>query len=198
MAYHGYIPHVKKFLSTIESPQVLEIGIDMGQTSTPLIAFMTRFHKSFHFVGVDVLIRNHIPIVFNNLDLIGEQKVTLVQANSLEFLPKAKKHYQAFDVVLLDVDHNYYTVFNELQYLNEITKFNSIVLVDDYHGRWAERDLWYSENDEYRENKFASKPIETEKHGVKSAVDEFLAKNPNWFLSCPIKGEPVVLTQKKL
>lgn len=198
MAYHGYIPLVKKFLSTIEAPQVLEVGIDMGQTSTPLIAFMARVHKSFHFIGVDVFIRNHIPVVFNNLDLAGDQRVTLVEANSLEFLPNAKKNYQPFDVVLLDGDHNYYTVINELKYLNEITNPNSVVIIDDYHGRWAERDLWYSERDEYRENKFASKPIETEKHGVKTAVDEFLSENQDWFLSCPIKGEPVVLTKRKL
>jgi predicted O-methyltransferase YrrM len=197
MAYHGYIPSIKQFLSQIQSPKVLEIGLCKGITTIPLLAFMSRMHENFEFVGVDVLVQESLLIILNNIDVLPSQKMIIHQDSSLNALPKLTESSKKFDVVLLDGDHNYYTVSRELEYLDSLTNENSIVLIDDYHGRWSERDLWYSEKEGYESADKATKRIDTEKHGVKPAVDDFLMKNSNWELLTPIPGEPVMLRRKK-
>ena len=197
MAYHGYIPPIKQFLSQIPNPKVLEVGLCKGITTVPLFVFMSRFHENFEFIGVDVLLQESLLITLNNIDFLPNQKVIFHQDSSLNVLPKLTETSKKFDVVLLDGDHNYYTVSKELEYLDSLTNENSIVLIDDYHGRWSEKDLWYSEKQGYESANNATKRVDTEKYGVKPAVDDFLMKNSNWELSTPIKGEPVMLTRKK-
>lgn len=198
MAYHGYIPGMKGYLSEITHPRVLEIGLDRGVTTIPVIAFMTRFHKTFDFLGIDVLLQQSLIITLNNLDLKQGHNVSLKQKNSLEEIPEIVKRGEKFDLVLIDGDHNYYTVAEELRHLNDITHDKSLVIIDDYEGRWSEKDLWYSDREEYKKVEIATKSITTDKHGVKPAVDEFLDSNPQWFKSVPIHGEPVVLSKRKL
>jgi len=198
MAYHGYIPYMKRYLSGLKSPKVLEIGLDVGITTIPIINFLTRFHNSFEFTGIDILLQDSLIIILNNIDFFEGQKVLLRQSNSLNVLPDLSKSEKKFDLILLDGDHNYYTVKKELEHITDISTDNTVVIVDDYHGRWSDRDLWYSDRPGYDKVLESTKPVETDKHGVKTAVDEFLVNNPNWFLSCPINGEPVVLTKRKL
>jgi predicted O-methyltransferase YrrM len=154
-------------------------------------------HENFEFVGVDVLVQESLLIILNNIDVLPSQKMIIHQDSSLNALPKLTESSKKFDVVLLDGDHNYYTVSRELEYLDSLTNENSIVLIDDYHGRWSEKDLWYSEKEGYESADKATKRIDTEKHGVKPAVDDFLMKNSNWELLTPIPGEPVMLRRKK-
>ncbi len=37
--------------------------------------------------------------------------------------------------------------------------------------------------------------VDTDKHGVKPAVDEWLVSHPGWQLVKPVPGEPVVLVR---
>lgn len=198
MAYHGYIPAMKSYLSSLSHPRVFEIGLDKGMTSIPLLCFMARYHKSFKFVGVDILFQDSLTVIANNLDYTSEQEVKFYKKNSLELLPDLVKSGDKFDLILVDGDHNYYTVAEELKYLNDITSDKGIVIVDDYEGRWANKDLWYSDREDYENVEIATKVVSTEKHGVKTAVDEFLALNSDWVKSAPIVGEPVVLNRRRL
>ena len=198
MAYHGYIPYMKTYLAGLQSPKVLEIGLDKGMTTIPLVVFLSRVHKTFEFIGVDILLQDSLVITLNNIDYFEGQKVYLNQNNSLDTLPNICKENRKFDLILIDGDHNYYTVKKELEYLTDLSHESTVVIIDDYHGRWADKDLWYSDRPGYEEVASSTKRVETEKQGVRSAVDEFLDSNPNWFLSVPIKGEPVMLTKRKL
>jgi predicted O-methyltransferase YrrM len=196
MAYHGYIPHIKSFLSKISEPRVLEIGLDKGITTIPLTVFMSRLHKSFEFFGIDVLLQESLLITLSNIDRSQQQKIKLFENNSLELLPKLVASNEKFDVILIDGDHNYHTVINELNYLNDLSKKESLIIIDDYNGRWAEKDLWYAEREGYEKVEDATKRIDTEKRGVKAAVDEFLSKNDEWESSFLMQGEPIVLKKK--
>lgn len=198
MAYHGYIPYMKTYLAGVQSPKVLEVGLDRGVTTIPVITFLARVHKNFEFTGVDVLLQESLVITLNNIDYFEGQKVFLNQGNSLEILPALSKGGHKYDLILIDGDHNYYTVKKELEHLTSLSTDNTVVIIDDYHGRWSDRDMWYSDRPGYEGVDVTTKPVETEKHGVKPAVDEFLEDNPDWFLSSPIKGEPVMLTRRKL
>lgn len=193
MAYHGYIPFVKEFLLNVESPKVLEIGLDTGATTVPVVVFMSRFHKSYHFIGIDIKIQESLEVMLKNIDLREEQTVTILQNNSLEVLPLMLNAKEKFHLVLLDGDHNYYTVAKELEYLNELVVDGGMIIVDDYHGRWSEKDMWYSERQEFSEIEMATKKVETEKRGVRPAVDEFLVKNSQWSSRVLMPGEPIVL-----
>jgi len=178
------------------TPSVLEVGVDRGVTFISLAAHLSRAKKEYNLIGVDVLVQESTALTVSFLDRNpDEQRIYLLQGNSLVVLPSLVSQGFKFDVVLIDGDHNYYTVSKELESLNDLTYDHSVVLIDDYNGRWSERDLWYAEREDYSKVDVTTKPVETEKHGVKPAVDEFLQKNPQWRMSKPLNGEPVVLSK---
>ena len=197
MSYVGYLPTLKSFIHQFppeHAPSILEVGVDRGCTLIPLVAFLARTRPAFVMMGIDVMVQEQTQIIVQNLDLQRDQRAYLHQGNSLEALPKLVAQGLKFDMVLLDGDHNYHTVCEELKHLEALTYEHSIVVCDDYSGRWAERDLWYSERPGY-EGSIATQKVDTEKHGVKAAVDEWLLTHPKWFAACPIQGEPVLLSR---
>lgn len=197
MSYHGYLPLVKQHIANLDHvPTFLEVGIDRGVSFMTIATFLTRGAEQFLAVGVDVKVQEQVVIMLNNLDREEKQQIFLVQGNSIEVLPKLVEQNLSFDVLLLDGDHNYYTVSKELASLDALVRPGGIVIIDDYDGRWSDRDLWYSEREGYEDVKDVTKPVDTEKHGVKAAVDEWLQFSHAWQMSQPIKGEPVLLTRK--
>lgn len=188
MAYHGYIPIIHQWVMNFQNPKILEIGVLSGITTFSLIHRLSHTHSSFLYEGVDIIIRPDVSWTIDSMSPPREF-ITLYEMNSLDFLKQNKNIY---DVVLIDGDHNYYTVSKELSYLNAITHNNSLVIIDDYHGKWAEKDLWYGEKDEFN-SKHATKRVETDKCGVKPAVDDFLKENKQWTKNISWDGEPVVL-----
>ena len=177
-------------------PRLLEIGIDRGVTLIPLSVFLARTRTKFEVIGVDVKVQDQVRIVAANLDLQPGQEVHLIEENSLNVLPRMVDQGMKFDAVMIDGDHNYHTVAEELKHLEGITHPWSLVVIDDYDGRWSERDLWYSERPEYGDVTIATAPVATDKHGVKPAVDEWLAAHPDWQLAKPVPGEPVILMKR--
>lgn len=199
IAYHGYIPLIKQHLAKIESPvSILEVGVDRGVTLISLLAFLARTKEKFMLLGLDVLVQEQVTLVVQNLDLQPTQQCYLLTGNSLNVLPDMVERKMSFDVVLIDGDHNYHTVSKELNCLDSLVKHGGFALIDDYEGRWADKDLWYSERPGYESIDCASKRIDTDKHGVKSAVDDFLESNKRWVSSRPIVGEPVLLSRRNI
>jgi predicted O-methyltransferase YrrM len=199
MSYVGYLPLIKHELHGLpkdRSVSVLEVGIDRGTTLIPLVAFLARTRAGFVVLGVDVLVQEQVRLILNNLDLQAGQEVACIQGNSLQALPELVKTGMKFDVIMLDGDHNYHTVSNELSSLEDLCHPHTLVVIDDYDGRWSERDLWYSEREGYQDVTSVTKPVDTEKHGVKPAVDDWLVSHPGWELIKPIQGEPIILRKK--
>lgn len=191
MAYHGYIPFVVEFLKNFDNPRILEIGIDRGQTTFPVIHHLAMMGKKFTYDAVDVLVRDEVKVIATYFGLNESQNLNFYQANSLELLPQLATKYQ---LILVDGDHNYFTVSKELELLNRNNVLSdTIVVIDDYHGRWADKDLFYSSREDYAGVTAATKPVETEKHGVRPAVDDFLSAHPEWKSRVLMKGEPIVL-----
>jgi predicted O-methyltransferase YrrM len=200
VAYHGYIPLVKQYIHQRvpkdDAPAVLEVGVDRGVTLLPLLVFMSRTRESFLLVGVDIAIQEQVKVMLQHIDLAEHQQAFCVEGNSLEALPRMVDQGMKFDVMLLDGDHNYHTVKQEMQYVPDLVKPTGIVICDDYDGRWSDRDLWYAEREGYEANKHATPKVDTDKHGVKPAIDEWLAEHPEWQKAKPIQGEPVLLMRK--
>ncbi len=191
MAHHGYIPFALEFLGLFDNPKILEIGVDRGQTTFPMVHHLMMAKKKFTMDSIDVLIRDEVKVIATYFGFNENQRLNLIQGNSLEFLPRTDSKYQ---LIFLDGDHNYYTVSRELELLttNNVLS-DSIIIIDDYHGRWSNKDLFYSTKEEYGEVSSATKPVDTEKHGVAPAVDEFCLKHPEWKTKVLMQGEPIVL-----
>lgn len=202
MSYHGYIPLVKQYLHQQvpqdRTPAILEVGVDTGASLVPLVVFLARTREKFSVVGVDIKVQDSVRLMLANVDLMPNQQAYCIEGNSLDLLPRMVEQGMKFDVLLLDGDHNYHTVAKEMSYVEDLTYPGSLIVIDDYSGRWAEKDLWYAEREGYEENKHATSRVETEKHGVKSAVDEWLEAHPDWQKAQPIKGEPIILTRKTI
>ena len=197
ISYHGYVPLLKHFLSSLDHPaSMLEVGVDRGVMFLTLATFLVRTRAEFIAVGVDILVQEQVVIMLENLDRdLNKQQVGLIQGNSLEILPKLVDQKLKFDLLLLDGDHNYHTVKNEMQYVNALMHPGGLVVIDDYDGRWSEKDLWYAERSGYESVKGATARIDTAKHGVKPAVDEWLAENSDWKMTKMMQGEPVILSR---
>lgn len=191
MAYHGYIPEMHRLLGNYTKPKILEIGVSAGITTVALMHRLSHSHSSWEYTGVDILVQ---PELVEKLRWMGlnPNNYTLVQENSLKFLEEID---QKFDIVLIDGDHNYYTVKRELQYLNKICHDDTVVICDDYSGMWSETDLFYGEKEEYKNVQISTREIKEEKQGVKPAIDNFIKENEDWSLyATPF--EPVFLVKK--
>lgn len=195
ISYHGYIPTAKKFLSSLDHPPAfLEVGVDRGVTFLTLANFLARTRETFVALGIDVHVQEQVAIMLLNMDVDpSRQHVGIVQSNSLDMLPKLVEAKAKFDLVLIDGDHNYHTVKNELESLDALLNAGGLAIIDDYDGRWSVDDMWYAERSGYEGVELATKKIDTDKHGVKAAVDEWLSTAERWSMSKPIPGEPVVL-----
>lgn len=196
MAYHGFLPLLKHRLGSLTHPPcLLEVGVDRGVSFLTLVNFLARTRQEFLALGIDVLVQEQTQVMLDNIDRQPKQQAFLLQANSLQALPKLIEQGMKFDVVLLDGDHNYHTVSQEMPMVGELVHDDSIIVIDDYDGKWSDRDLFYSEREGYDQVKIATSRVETEKHGVKPAVDEWLSANPGWLKQKPVMGEPILLSR---
>jgi predicted O-methyltransferase YrrM len=196
MAYYGYLTWIKQQLYKIKEPKILEIGTDKGVSFISLAYFLARTKPLFSIYGIDIFIREEFELMARNIDLTEGQDIKIYRGNSLQILPTL---WEEFDIILLDGDHNYFTISKELEILeNLVNKDNSIIIIDDYFGRWSEKDLFYSTKDEYANIDTATQMVNTEKHGVKAAVDDHIAKFPGWYAKPLMQGEPIVLSRKEI
>jgi len=194
MAYHGYIRFMKHFLQDVENPKILEIGVHSGQTMIPLIQHYTILRRPFKYAGVDVLLRDYLQVILQNLVLFEKQDIEFHQMTSLDYLKDCNEKY---DLILLDGDHNYYTVIREMEFIKGLLNTNGVIVCDDYAGKWAERDEFFSELPEYQDVSGMVKKEDiqdSDKHGVKTAIDEFLENNKEWVkTSFDERYEPILL-----
>lgn len=191
------MPLIRQYLGQLDHPpSVLEVGIDRGVTLFPLVTAMARMQPQWMYLGVDILVQESVKLTLKNMEDPIPSMTWLLQRNSLDVLPEIVEQGLTFDVVLLDGDHNYHTVSQEMQYVERLVRPGGVIIIDDYDGKWSERDLFYCERPGYEDVGIATSRVETEKHGVKPAVDEWLEAHPGWIKAKPINGEPVLLMQR--
>ena len=199
MAYHGYIPFIHKATGAYKTPRILEIGVSSGITLFALLQRLSHSHQTFSYTGVDVLVQGDVRETVRYMSLGPQMGVDLIEENSLTALPRMVEEGRKFDVILVDGDHNYFTVSQELPLVNELSHESTLIVIDDYDGRWSNRDLFYSTRDELEGVEIATPPPsdESEKQGVKPAVDEFVLSGLGWSALKLMPGEPIVLVHEK-
>lgn len=195
MPYHTYLNWMReKVFTKVENPKILEIGVDVGQTLLPIMNFFTLTRRPFDYKGIDVRRDENLTEILSQCIILKEQNIQYIIENSLKWLPQCNEQ---FDLILIDGDHNYYTVYEELKHVPRLLKQDGYVICDDYqNSRWSERDLYYSERESHEKVDIATEPQKTEKVGVKAAIDDFLSENRDFHLEKPVQSEAVVLQRQ--
>ena len=137
----------------------------------------------------------------------GESRVHVIKSNSLDALASGEHLGPAspFDCILIDGDHNWYTVFNELRLIREraLVRPGGFIFLHDVDWPYGRRDLYYQPDTvpaEFR-HPFAQKGMIRgqsalaevgglnshynnalheggPKNGVLTAIEDFLAQHP--------------------
>ena len=132
-----------------------------------------RIAKQFSKIEITVIdpcIDEDLTLKFAELS-----NVKVLNGRSLEVLPEIS---DSFDAILIDGDHNYYTVYRELRLIfeNNLLNKNGIILFHDVSDPYARRDLYY-EPDIIPENA----KLEDAPHGVLTAIEDFLKNHNGYF-----------------
>ena len=206
MSYLGFTRSIcRHYLSQIEFPKILEIGVDKGQTTIPIIQNLSSAQSKFMYAGIDVLLSGDLLEQlgqFENVsvswhDDLTDRSVIMFEENSLDWLKNNQDTSLSFDLVLVDGDHNYYTVFNELNLIQNLIKPTTLIVCDDYQGRYSEDDMFYSERGEYRDVPDMTPRQNTKKTGIKNAVLDFREKSSlNWRVDTFGPSDPCFLYQE--
>jgi Methyltransferase domain len=157
---------VRPLLRTRGVKRLLEIGASQGgNTDRILTAF-----PSLSLSVVDPCLDVDLTAKYRDVPA-----VTVYPGRSLEMLPQLRSTY---DAILIDGDHNYYTVFNELRLIAQggLLAPGGMILFHDVGEPWAFKDMYYEPERIPEESKSPHAP-----HGVLTAVEAFRRQFPtNW------------------
>ena len=136
-AHRFWTPVIEPVLRAVEPGVVVEIGADRGANTARILDYC-RLHGAVAHV-IDPLPRFAVA---DWQEKYGEALI-FHRHLSLDALPRIN----AMDVVLIDGDHNWYTVFHELKLVEEIadgagTGF-PVVVLHDVDWPYGRRDLYY-------------------------------------------------------
>jgi hypothetical protein len=194
MSYLGYTKIISNYAKILTEQgkgviTILEIGVDKGQTTLPLLHNLITNEVEFIFVGVDI---RRDPTFVEQLVQMDGVRAGFMEPknpnyyylieNSLDWFPYFVEHNPdfKFDIILLDGDHNYPTVSKELEYFNQLTMPHSLCVLDDYYGKYAHKDDYYADKPSHVGLNHKSFAREGEGHGMQKAVQDYLAQNPQW------------------
>lgn len=166
--YNEFLNLIHDITSNIECPRILEIGIEYGGITIPMLQFLENNNKNFYYYGIDITLQDNIKKFISSLH---NKETHIVEQNSLKELPRLK---DKFDLILVDGDHNYYTVNKELNYITSLMHDDTIIICDDYHTPWDVNDYWYILE---KHHKLATRLVKTFKTGVLPAIHDWSQEN---------------------
>ena len=169
---YPYFPDIiEPILTQLQPRCILEIGAEAGRTTQLLLAFSQHHGARVH--AIDPKPKFDLAQFKSKF---GDHLV-FHQDLSLDVLPKL----DPFDAVLIDGDHNWYTVYHELKAIDKICadqdRSMPLIFLHDLDWPYARRDLYYDPDtipEEFRH------PYQ--RGGVHPKSDQLLASggfNPN-------------------
>ena len=177
---------IEPILDALEPHTIVEVGTADGGTTSRLLRWTE---------GRDAIVHSIDPSPALDADewrLRHPGQLELHEARSLEVLPRI----ESVDAVLIDGDHNWYTVFNELQQIADTARRREyplpLIFIHDVGWPYARRDMYYD---------LRSVPEEHRQQATKQAVRPgdsslgFPGLNPSlWNASCEGGPKNGVLT----
>jgi len=137
---------IRPIIEEIDAKYIIEIGSHTGLNTKNILEYC--HDNNARMAAID-------PFPKFNIDKCREKygdKFEIYTDISLNVLPKLND----YDVILIDGDHNWYTVYNELKIVEETFKNKKLPLIflHDIGWPYARRDLYYNPEDipdEYRQ-----------------------------------------------
>jgi len=167
-------------------------GIDVKHDQG-LISLLTILRRNNREHTINYLEHNSLallPTMVEGLNFKINKRDISIRLNTSKFLDPSQEYAPSFpdvitvgiyyDIILIDGDHNYFTVKKELEYIQPMTRENTLIICDDYNTGWAEEDMFYATRSSHEELTALTPVIKGEKRGVRAAVDDFLKSNPQW------------------
>lgn len=160
---------VKPMLYYKRARKILEIGASLGHNTYKIL-------KSFPDAKITVI----DPCLDLDLDLAAvfehQPRVSICKGNSLDMLPVLS---DAYDAILIDGDHNYYTVYNELKLIAErnLLAPNGVIFLHDIGPPYGRKDMFYQPSSIPDEAKTSDAP-----QGVRTAIESFISKAPEPYI----------------
>ena len=160
--------------------RILELGIADGVTAFPLCTNLTLLGCAYSYEGIDIKLSESLREQYAyTLELW--KSLTIIEQTTTKFLQLKKEEPPiVYDLVLVDGDHNYDTVKAECELLSNFIDSSTILLFDDYGGKFATEDQYYAHHEGYESNPLITDPLTKDASspvGVKAAVNEFIANN---------------------
>jgi hypothetical protein len=156
---------IAPILERVQPTSIIEIGSDQGHNTAKLLEFCKQQGATLH--AIDPLPRFDVAAWREQYG----QLFVFHPSLSLNALPKVDR----FDVVLIDGDHNWYTVFHELKLIEkrctDLSQPFPLVMLHDIGWPYGRRDLYYNPDnipDVYR------KPYQ--KKGMQPGIAELMEK----------------------
>jgi hypothetical protein len=125
-------PILKPILKELKPRSLCEIGIDQGRFTRRLLEFCK--DQSCDYTGIDPKILD--PQL---LDL-ARDGVHFIQEKSVDVLPSLPPH----ELYIIDGDHNYYTVQQEIRLIFQHVEKRPVLLLHDTGWPCGRRDFYYS------------------------------------------------------
>ncbi|GHD31928.1 class I SAM-dependent methyltransferase [Halioglobus pacificus] len=129
---------IKPIADAIDAKTVLEVGADYGLSTRALLDYVAP--KSGHLFSIDTAPGFDV----DKLTSLYPGFLSFSDEPSLSVIPRLPQ----LDIVLLDGDHNWYTVINELRTLENVQTAERgampVVLLHDIGWPYARRDLYYA------------------------------------------------------
>lgn len=126
---------IEPIFEAVEPRVIVEIGADRGRNTVKILDYCRRTGAVAHIID---------PLPKFNIEQWREEwrEGVFHQGLSLEALPDVR----TMDVVLIDGDHNWYTVFNELKLIEQFAEGADrfpVVLLHDVEWPYGRRDSYY-------------------------------------------------------
>jgi len=124
---------LKPYIRRFQCRRILEIGAQYGENTQELVQL-----ASVHLTVIDPCLDADLCARHAHSD-----RVTMIPGLSLDVLPTLS---QPFDCILIDGDHNWYTVYNELQTIRErdLLVHGGTIFLHDTWWPYGRRDGYYA------------------------------------------------------
>jgi predicted O-methyltransferase YrrM len=178
--------HIQPILEVKKPKTLMEIGVLKGGVTIKSLEYCKEFDAKLTSIepvawsgkipeeikpaapGFDSSILGNaiVPEYVEKIYEIGlETNWNCIKSTSLQYL--SSTDYKGFDCYLIDGDHNYFTLYNELSQLHRKTKPGDIIFMHDV-GKWGRLDQYYNES---------NIPLEylySKKQGLLTAIEDFV------------------------
>ena len=129
MASYFFDEHIGPAIRSNGYSHIVEIGVDTGATTVKLIALAKEIGS--HLYCIDPSPSFEPPTDYAKLAFITKPSLTALKAIT------------EIDCVIIDGDHNWYTVYNELKLLDKKLKPGGTIFFHDVRWPYARRDMYY-------------------------------------------------------